>query len=286
MIRATASGWRAHAALMASGGVAKVIAPLSHSYYAEAAGELIWIGEPNALLHPRAVLAPEAPVPPAAMSINIALGAVAPWRPATLCAPLPRPRDGARLLYAAFVAIGKPRGLVRVFATGGEDDLVTTQARPHIAALARASAADDAAAFADAARPLLGLGTGLTPSCDDFVGGALFARRVFLGMDPTWDAAVARIVADAAYLTHPISARLLADLAGGEGWAPLHELASAFAADDLKAAVAAARRVKTLGHTSGWDLLAGTVASLGGSAAKQSYKTPPSAARHKWPFTH
>src|SRR5204863_434066 len=65
MVRAEAIGWRAHAALTASAGVAKVIAPLSRSFYAEAAGELIWIGDPETLLHPRAVLATDVIVPAA-----------------------------------------------------------------------------------------------------------------------------------------------------------------------------------------------------------------------------
>jgi signal transduction histidine kinase len=57
----TAIGWRAHAALTTSGGVAKLIAPLSGSLYVEAAGELLWIGPPGAALHGRAILTDEMP---------------------------------------------------------------------------------------------------------------------------------------------------------------------------------------------------------------------------------
>src|SRR5207249_4344945 len=64
----------------------------------------------------------------------------------------------------------------------------------------------------------------------------------------------------AARLTHPIGAALLGDLLAGEGWAPLHDLAAALARDDEPAALDAAGRLTRLGHSSGWDLLAGFVA--------------------------
>jgi hypothetical protein len=53
---------------------------------------------------------------------------------------------------------------------------------------------------------------------------------------------------------------LLGDLLAGEGWAPLHDLARALAGDDETASRDAARHLTRLGHSSGWDLLAGFVA--------------------------
>src|SRR5205085_2196654 len=109
-----------------------------------------------------------------------------------------------------------------------------------------------------------GLGGGLTPSGDDFVGGALFAQRLLPTHDRSaWDLAAARIVADAAALTHAISATLLADLSAGEGWAPLYALLDALARADTDAAIAAARSLTAMGHSSGWDIVAGVVAALG-----------------------
>jgi hypothetical protein len=264
MVCAEAIGWRAHAGLTASGGVATVVAPLSRSFYAEAAGELIWVGGADMPMHPRAVLVPIAPVTAAGARVTVTLDGIAPWRAAMLRVPQPSAPDGARTLAAALGAIGEPRGLARLLGAGGEDDFVTMQARPYVSALARACAESDAAAFADAARPLLGLGTGFTPSGDDFVGGALFARRVLAGMDSTWTSVAARIVAEAVLLTHPISARLLADLAAGEGWAPLHALSAALASKETAAAITWARDVTALGHTSGWDVIAGLLTGLVG----------------------
>jgi hypothetical protein len=259
---ATAIGWRAHAALTASGGAAKVVAPLSGSFYAEAAGELVWVGPPGTPLHPRAVVVSGVATAPAGAVAHVRLGGVAPWRPTGLDGEVMDRRAAAGGLEALLSRLGEPRGLGRLLLASAVDDLVVMRARPHARALAAGVAGDDAAAVATAARTLLGLGPGLTPSGDDFVGGALFACRLVV-RGAAWDAAVARIVADAATLTHRISAQLLADLAAGEGWAPLHDLVVALARRNAPAALVAAHDLTTLGHTSGWDVLAGFSAGLG-----------------------
>src|SRR5207247_1635834 len=133
-------------------------------------------------------------------------------------------------------------------------------ATPH----ARAGAADDPARPAEAATALLGCGPGLTPAGDDFTGGAFFARallaRAGIVDAAAWQAGASAVRTAAARLTHPIGAALLGDLLAGEGWAPLHDLAAALARDDEPAALDAAGRLTRLGHSSGWDLLAGFVA--------------------------
>jgi hypothetical protein len=262
MMRAEAIGWRAHAALTASGGVATVTALLSRSLYAEATGEMIWIGGLDALLHARAVLVTRVFPCAAGASVHIALTHVEPWRPA-----MPRHRRGtattaAHALRTEPETFGSARGLARLLNDDAHDDPVLARAAPHARALATACAHDDARAATEAARPLLGLGDGLTPAGDDYVGGVLFARSVFGEVGPAWEAAIARILIDAAALTHPISARLLTDLTMGEGWAPLHELVNALGAGDTHAAHLAAQQLTTLGDTSGWNLLAGVIAGL------------------------
>ena len=260
----TAIGWRAHAALLASEGRARVVAPLSTSFYAEAGGELVWVGRPGTPLHARAVVHAHPPAAPAEGIVHVGVDGVSPWRPAVLHAPPTRIADGARALLAHLPSVGEPRGLGRLLVPVGNDDAVLTRARPLARVLAAACVADDPLAVADAAGPLLGLGAGLTPSGDDYVGGVLFGRRLLPRRDvAAWDTAVARLLADAATRTHEISARLLADLAAGEGWAPLHELTVALAADARDDSVAAARAVTGLGHTSGWDLLAGFLTAIG-----------------------
>ena len=119
----------------------------------------------------------------------------------------------------------------------------------------------------EAATALLGLGPGLTPSGDDYVGGAFFARARVAGGDARahWARAAAAVRAHAPGRTHPISAALLGDLLDGDGPAPLHDLVGALARGaPVAAALAAARRLVRLGHSSGWDMLAGFIGGISG----------------------
>ena len=130
--------------------------------------------------------------------------------------------------------------------------------------LARACARDDPSDAADAAVSLLGVGHGLTPSGDDFVGGAFFARAALAelgaGDAAAWSRAAATVRAAAREATNPISATLLGDLLDGDGWSTLHELVDALVANDTERAFNAAARLTRLGHSSGWDVLAGFLA--------------------------
>ena len=257
----TAIGWRAHAALTASAGRARMIAPLSASCYAEAAGELIWVGSSGSELHPRAVLVESPPLN--AGDITIDPSGTAPWRPPSYDRDVDATRNGALVLRRELLALGAPRGLAQLFVGSGDGDPVLVRARPFVRRLACAAVSNDAAWAIDAARPLLGLGEGLTPSGDDFVGGVLFARHSLAAAESYGgDAAVRGLLAAAQSLTHPVSARLLADLAAGEGWAPLHDLTAALATRQPAHAMVAAKRLTGIGHSSGWDLLAGLLSGL------------------------
>jgi hypothetical protein len=262
MVHATGIGWRAHAALTASAGIARVTAPLSRSFYAEAVGEMVWIGGDDAPLHARAVRTPDARVPVAGAFVHVAFDRVTPWCPVMRLHRRDTLRASAYALRAELTTLGAPRGLARLLIADVHDDPMVVRAAPHVRALANACLHDDAGAVSDTARPLLGLGDGLTPSGDDYVGGVLFARALYGRMDQAWDIAISRILSDAAALTHPISARLLTDLAIGEGWAPLHDLANALGAGDTHAAYRGARELTMLGNTSGWNLLGGVIAGL------------------------
>jgi hypothetical protein len=137
-----------------------------------------------------------------------------------------------------------------------------------LAAVAHACENDAPADAARASRPLLGLGPGLTPSGDDFVGAVFFARAWLAPPESeAWQAAGDHVVAQARERTHPISVALLSDLVRGEGHAPLHDLAQALIAGAAAGILEAASRLTRLGHSSGWDLLAGIMTGvLGGRA--------------------
>lgn len=262
-----AIGTIAHAALRRAGGRARVLARLSSSTYLTAGGAIVWLGAAGAALHPRAILATTAPAIDGD-TVQVDAGGLVPWQPAL---PVLRADttasllDGWRRLVADGGALGAPGGFGALL-TGSPLGFPLEGARGAAEALALACARDDAPAAAAAALPLLGLGGGLTPSGDDYVGGALFARHLLATAGradaPAWRRAARAIVAAAPARTHPISVALLDDLATGLGWAPLHDLVAALAAGAPSAAVEAARRLTRLGHTSGWDLLAGLGAGL------------------------
>jgi hypothetical protein len=106
----------------------------------------------------------------------------------------------------------------------------------------------------DAVSDLMGLGPGLTPSGDDFLTGALAALAA-VGQT-NMRAALARAVVAAAGRTSPLSASLLRAAAAGHVGENLHTMVAAIITGDADGAIAAATRI---GHTSGWDALAGAV---------------------------
>jgi hypothetical protein len=108
---------------------------------------------------------------------------------------------------------------------------------------------------------LIGLGPGLTPSGDDFLIGAL-ATLDALGQT-NMRAALGETVVASAHRTSPLSASLLRAAAAGHMGENLHMMIAAIVTGDADAAIATAARI---GHTSGWDALAGTVVTARGVA--------------------
>ena len=105
---------------------------------------------------------------------------------------------------------------------------------------------------------LLGLGPGLTPSGDDFLAGALAALDCIGERDA--HAALARaVLAALPGATSPLSACLLRAAAAGHIGEAIHRAVSSAMAGDVDAAIAA---VETIGHSSGWDMLAGVATAL------------------------
>jgi hypothetical protein len=260
-----AIGAKARAALEASGGVVRPLAAFPDAPYFDAAGEIVWAGSRLPAMHPRAVLTAE-PIRRGAVSRFGALPAES-WAPR-----LPVDRAGTIAacgrLCANLASLGEPRGFGRLLA-GGAPPFPLDLAAGRVHALAAAYGDDDAEAVYRASRRLLGLGGGLTPSGDDLVGGALFGRLLVAEDPPRWRALGERVAADAIALSHAISAALLADLVAGATFAPLHALADALAAGDEPAVLEAARALVALGHSSGWDMLAGLAIGATGSMSAE-----------------
>ena len=255
-------GWKAHAALARSAGRWTNLPGFAGSAFRLAGGEPIFLGSGNVAMHPRAVVFhPHIP-----LHDRLCVQGIVPWR----SAPLALDGDEKWVLHAGCVAlaagvrdIGVPQGLA-VLLTGHEPAFPLDHAIGHVKSLASAIDDDDAHLAQAAALPLLGLGPGLTPSGDDFVGAALFARRL-VGMDAQWVLLARRLVAAAQTRTHAIGAALFRDLAEGRSFSALHRLVECLVARDL--ALPTARDLTTIGHSSGWDMLAGFLIGVAGTAA-------------------
>lgn len=114
---------------------------------------------------------------------------------------------------------------------------------------------------------LIGLGPGLTPSGDDFVGGLVFMARHLNAAYPQerwWKGGnIGGFLARSEAMTSRISHALLSDLAEGQSHESLHDLAEELVADNEKFdAEYHVRRVTEIGHSSGWDMLTGMLAGL------------------------
>ena len=106
---------------------------------------------------------------------------------------------------------------------------------------------------------LLGLGPGLTPSGDDLLCGALVALHAIGKVDAARDLHGA--IAGAADLaTSPLSAAFLRAAAVGQSSESLHEIIILLLENQSVSRPLEA--VARIGHTSGWDALAGAVLIL------------------------
>lgn len=257
-VRARAIGMRAAAALRRSGGTVARLAGFAGTPYRLAAGEVVWIGA-SGPMHPRAVF-----LPPGEIDADTRIEAPAPWAPGARGAVNPDTAATAlRSLAPGLAALAPGSGFAPLLGAARLTFPLRARAA-EAAALCAAARNCDAAGFTRAALRLIGVGGGLTPSGDDFVGAALFTMRFLHPEDAAWSAAAATLQAAAPTRTHAIAAALFADLAAGNSFAALHDLCAAAAdgANDI-ALQTSARAVAAIGHSSGWDMLAGVLAAAG-----------------------
>lgn len=249
-------GAKARAALHASGGRASPLPAFPDAPYFLAAGEIIWVGSRLPARHPRAVLTAATAAPGRVAQFGaLPHDAWSATRPAARRDSCKAVVAACQRLIASIDRLGDPRGFGEWMA-GRMPAFPLDVAIGRVHALAAGYRAGDPAAVHAASRALLGFGPGLTPSGDDLCGGALFGRMLVTA-DPRWHETGKRLAQDARSATHAISAALLADLVAGASFEPLHALADALSAGDDAAAIGAARALAGLGHSSGWDMLAG-----------------------------
>ena len=108
----------------------------------------------------------------------------------------------------------------------------------------------------DWAENLLGLGFGLTPSGDDFIGGVMIGLHICkktLMAKCIWDHVHENISGS----TSPIAGAHLHAASIGLGPTDIHELANAIVMANLDIIVNLTRSLDMIGQTSGWDIFAG-----------------------------
>ena len=229
-------------------GEGEVVAAFRRSFYVGFAdGRYACVGDASLGHGPLNALVDDFQV--ASVGGRVALSVAARWTPAAL--PANPVIDIGALEHAARGRV--PREGLGGLVIGAHNSL-SGHAQPALDALERWLIGN---ALDDDAQMLIGLGPGLTPSGDDYLGGVLIALHAFerrpqaLGLWRWLEPRLKR--------TSAISAAHLAAAAAGEGHEALHACLHALASRsaDWRRTL---DQVATVGHVSGWDALAGIAA--------------------------
>lgn len=181
------------------------------------------------------------------------------WRAPRTVRPARGPRLAARIDALVDAASGcAPREGLGGAIVGTNSPLLR-HARPAMAALDRWLAAPRRATVPEQAHALIGLGPGLTPSGDDYLGGMLVALRS-LGRAEIAAALWRWIAARLPGRTSAISGAHLAAAAAGEAHEALHDCLGALLAARVPHWSDRLEQLDRVGHCSGWDALAGALA--------------------------
>jgi hypothetical protein len=290
-------GSRAKALLAQPGFSGEVLAVLSTTiYFVSRDGEILWLSQEALAMHRRCILASfrprsirpgqnfwaDSPFLRISDQVILDLDPAREWESSDLRLKHPKPltvvRACVRRLLEAVIPFGNARGLGQMIplisslldgnkqAISNTDPLLA-KARDSIFHLATACLEFDMMEVTRRGRELVGLGPGLTPSGDDFLGGLLFAAHSLKTAYPQALSGEEEPVMDlihwASTQTHPISHTILRDHAFGHGPKPLHDLvASLLNGSGLSRALEGAKRLIAIGETSGWDILAGMLTGM------------------------
>jgi Protein of unknown function (DUF2877) len=267
--RILAAGSIAFQALSKSHGRAAPLTAFPDAPYLQAADQIIWVGVRPRSMHPRMLAIAEPIVSGANLTFDMAAVVSSPVHrhPSVNVRTL---LDRAAELRNRAHEVGAPRGFGALLMRGAPP-FPLDLAGPLVHRFAEALARNNLEQVESTAIPLLGLGSGLTPSGDDLVGGALFARTLTAPREPAWQRLGERIIAIAPTRTHAISAALLTDLIHGATYGVLHDLVDALTASvPFATVIDAARALTAIGHSSGWDMLTGFLFALDSSTSTKA----------------
>jgi hypothetical protein len=289
-------GQKAAELLSLPGYVGRVLAVVSSAVYlAGHDGQVLWLGQAGLPAHRRCVLASfhaenvEAGMEFSASGTCLRLGSDMVIELANANLWMPRAVEWSRppevvqvhlteVLEAirhrplkglgyALAWITRPAGCIDYSVVSSMDALLLHRAEPIIQELVTACRRRDLEGVMNAGLDLVGLGPGLTPSGDDYLGGLLFSAhhlRAADGVTFEKDGDLLRdLLCEARPLTTRVSHTILSDLAHGHGPAPLHDLLSLLvqgsAGLPLRESV---QQLIAIGHSSGWDMLAGALTGM------------------------
>ena len=240
--RAEIAGRFAREALQGSDG--EVCAVFRRSFYVRCAGErYACIGDSSVGNGPLNALVPDLALPRLGDRLAVYLNNSKTWSPPPHTPDQPNLEHLKRSARARIPAEGL--GCLVI----GAHNALSGHAQPALEALERWLVGN---AMASEAAQLIGLGPGLTPSGDDYLCGMLVALRLVgrgVQADGLWRWLQPRLKEG----TSAISAAHLAAAAAGEAHEALHDVLNGKVNLDA---------LNGVGHTSGWDALAGAVAVL------------------------
>lgn len=302
---ATSIGLKARLALHDPNSVWTVILSTRGAIYLESGhGEIVWIASNSAALHQRAVLLgiplPKAPTVGTECFVEedglhvgrvltVQLHGASVWSAGSYRSEGAQALEAAQRITAAIDRTASektPRGplahIVIPAAAGLHSDprgaveqALALAARQAIESLCVAFKGFDVHAILQSTPPLVGLGPGLTPSGDDFVGAFLFTLRSLHTVRPwmviDWEC-VNRWLQCVRPLTNKISFAFLSDHAQGSAAALLHKVLEAgLDPQNSENLGEVTSQVTEIGDSSGWDMLTGVY--LACSLAHRMLKT-------------
>jgi len=230
-----------------AGGDGDVCAVFRRSFYLRCPGErYACVGDVSLGHGPLNALVAELKIPAIGERVCVSVSDAQTWQPPAQQPGQPN-LNGLREAAQHLV----PREGLGCLVLGAHNGL-SGHAQPALEALERWLVGN---ALGNEAEALIGLGPGLTPSGDDYLGGMLVALRLTgrgMQADGLWRWLQPRLKNG----TSTISAAHLAAAAAGEAHEALHDVLNGNL--DLE-------KLDAVGHCSGWDALAGAVAVLKGA---------------------
>jgi hypothetical protein len=149
----------------------------------------------------------------------------------------------------------------------GEGIVLPEKAWQAVKRILLACRAHDLSSVLQHAAALVGLGAGLTPSGDDFLGGLFFSIQLLRRAYPeitvlqTWN--YSDFVFQCKSQTNLISYTFLKDNSEGHALEPLHRFAnSLLAGSPIDQSLPYANELAATGHSTGWDLLTGFLVGM------------------------